>query len=176
MKQVSDTMNGVEDDFSGVPKNPDPGLEFDGRMYPPRSDYTKETQEGGLRAGTRGHVIHAGADGSLRMESRKSGAVEFEKAGAGQEGQSASAERSRAQAQGAEAEAKDGTGTETGKAGTEGKTASAAPTTSSLLNRAQAGPPRPSAGQQSDPQPSQSQGRGAQGLQRPQPKGPDLGR
>jgi hypothetical protein len=58
LNQVNSTLTEVEDEYSGVPANPNPGLEPDGRMYPPREDNITQTEDGGLTAKTRGNIIH----------------------------------------------------------------------------------------------------------------------
>jgi hypothetical protein len=81
-KQLAATLDQVEDEFSGVPRNPDPGLKFDGRMYPPREDFTERTADGGLQATTRGNIINIAPNGSMSILSRKSGEEVYRKPGA----------------------------------------------------------------------------------------------
>lgn len=81
-KQLATTLDQVEDDYSGVPKNPDPGLKFDGRMYPPREDFTERTADGGIRATTRGNQIEISPDGTTSILSRKTGEEVYRKLGA----------------------------------------------------------------------------------------------
>ncbi|MFF4647452.1 hypothetical protein [Streptomyces sp. NPDC001389] len=73
LRQLADTLDSVEDEYSGVPKDPNPGLAFDGRMYPPRADYITEEADGTLKAVTKGNVIYAHPDGTLRITSRRTG-------------------------------------------------------------------------------------------------------
>lgn len=81
-KQLSTTLEQVEDEHSGVPKDPNPGLKFDGRMYPPREDFTERTEDGGLRATTKGNIINIAPNGTMSILSRKSGEEVYRKPGA----------------------------------------------------------------------------------------------
>ncbi|MEJ1109563.1 MULTISPECIES: hypothetical protein [unclassified Kribbella] len=81
-KQLATTLDEVEDEFSGVPRNPDPGLKFDGRMYPPREDFTERTEDGGLQATTRGNIVNISPNGTMSILSRKSGEEVYRKPGA----------------------------------------------------------------------------------------------
>ena len=47
----------VEDEFSGIPRNPNPGLKSDGRMYAPRADYMKPESDGGQIAQNKGYEV-----------------------------------------------------------------------------------------------------------------------
>ncbi len=87
LRQIRETLNEVEDEFSGVPRKdpPPPPNMPDGRMYPPLDDFTTRNPDGSLSARTRGHNIEMGKDGSIRITNRKTGGVDFEKPGGGQE-------------------------------------------------------------------------------------------
>jgi hypothetical protein len=86
---IAKTLDQVEDEFSGIPKNPSPSLEPDGRMYPPQADYTVANPDipGGYIQTTRGHKIYINPDGSIRMVVRtdrpNAGRVDLEKPGGG---------------------------------------------------------------------------------------------
>ena len=86
-EQMNRTLDEVEDAYSGVAKAQNPGLKYDGRMYPPRADYTTRLPNGGLEAITKGNVIRIGPDGSIRIFLRNAdgslGAQLLEKLGAG---------------------------------------------------------------------------------------------
>lgn len=77
---MANTLDEVENQFSGVPKNPDPGLRFDGRMYAPQPDNIRRSPNGGIEARTRRNRIFLGPDGSIRIEDLK-GTVIFSKPG-----------------------------------------------------------------------------------------------
>ncbi|MFC9435668.1 hypothetical protein [Nocardia sp. NPDC057030] len=83
LAQLSSTLDGVEDDYSGVPRNPNPGLAWDGRMYPPRADNITRNPGGSIFARTKGSDINIGANGSIEIISRSTGAVEYFKPGGG---------------------------------------------------------------------------------------------
>lgn len=77
LAQLSEVLDAVEDEYSGVPRDPNPGLAFDGRMYPPRDDFIKPQPDGGLVAITKGNRIEIGPDGSTTILSRRSGDVVY---------------------------------------------------------------------------------------------------
>ncbi|MET7762812.1 hypothetical protein ABZS71_12525 [Streptomyces sp. NPDC005393] len=76
-------MTRWEDQYSGVPKDPDPGLKFDGRMYHPRADFTTRGEDGSIHAVTKGNEIHASPDGTLVISSRRTGDEVYRRQGAG---------------------------------------------------------------------------------------------
>jgi hypothetical protein len=81
LKQLCETLDEVEDAWSGIPKKSPPPLpsNSDGRMYCPLSDFVSRLSDGGILALTRGHRIEIGSDGSLRIISKITGQTEFEK-------------------------------------------------------------------------------------------------
>lgn len=82
-QRLCDVLDAVEDEYSGVERNPNPGLKFDGRMYPPRSDFITRDADGGIHAMTKGNKIHAAADGTLSISSRRTDQEVYRRAGAG---------------------------------------------------------------------------------------------
>ncbi|MFJ7422757.1 hypothetical protein ACIQXD_29760 [Streptomyces uncialis] len=77
--QLAVTMNAVEDEYSGVPFNPDAPLASDGRMYPPRADYITRQADGSLTALTKGHRIEITPEGVLTIYSRRNGEVIYQR-------------------------------------------------------------------------------------------------
>jgi tyrosyl-tRNA synthetase len=73
----------VEDEFSGVPKNPNPGLKYEGRMYPPKEDFILANPDGSLIALTRGHIIEIGKNGRIEIKSKVTKVTVFSKPGGG---------------------------------------------------------------------------------------------
>jgi RHS repeat-associated protein len=84
LEQIGRILDEVEDTFSGVPKNPNPGLRPDGRMYRPQSDNITRHPDGSITAKTRGHRIEISKDGAINVLNKKTGQIEFTKPGAGQ--------------------------------------------------------------------------------------------
>lgn len=82
LRQLAETLTSVEDEYSGIPEDPNPGLAFDGRMYPPRADYTTRQDDGTLVAVTKGNVIYAKPDGELIITSRRNGKTVYQRPGA----------------------------------------------------------------------------------------------
>ncbi len=85
MVLMAATLMAVEDEFSGVPYNPDePG--GDGRMYPPKAQFRYTAWE---RSGVRcyrqtAHATFVAANGAVEIRARRGnelGAVVFEKQG-----------------------------------------------------------------------------------------------
>jgi len=72
----------VEDEFSGVPRDPHPGLLPSERMYPPERDNIIRDSRGNITANSRRHSTTFGADGSIVVTRRQTGTVVFRKAGA----------------------------------------------------------------------------------------------
>jgi hypothetical protein len=83
MAQMNSTLEGVEDAYSGVPKDPNPGLTSTPRMYPPQADNIVRGADGSITATSRGHVTVYGANGSITVTDRGTGAVVFQKPGGG---------------------------------------------------------------------------------------------
>lgn len=70
LELLAQTLDAIEDAHSGVSKADNPSLDYDGRMYPPREDYTFR-QNGSIKALTKGHMLMLGCDGSISIYSRK---------------------------------------------------------------------------------------------------------
>jgi hypothetical protein len=83
LQLVRNLLDQVEDEFSGVTRNPNPGLTPDGRMYPPMDDMIEPTSGGGYTANTRGHRVEIGSDGSIEIIDKRTGEIVFSKEGAG---------------------------------------------------------------------------------------------
>ncbi|HZK80853.1 MAG TPA: hypothetical protein VFC46_07295 [Humisphaera sp.] len=83
MATMNRLLDDVEDEFSGVPKDPNPPRTATARMYAPQSDSIVMDDDGNLIAVSAGHIVVYGADGSIRIEQRASGRVVFRKAGTG---------------------------------------------------------------------------------------------
>ncbi|MEV6285790.1 hypothetical protein [Kribbella sp. NPDC051770] len=81
-RQLAETLDQVEDEHSGVERNPNPGLKFDGRMYPPREDFTERLPDGGLRATTKGNLIEISPGGTTDIYSRHTNNLVFRRPGA----------------------------------------------------------------------------------------------
>lgn len=81
LRQLCETLDEVEDAWSGIPKKsaPPSPSSFDGRMYCPMADFVLRRDDGGILALTRGHRIEIGRDGSLRIISKITGQTELEK-------------------------------------------------------------------------------------------------
>jgi hypothetical protein len=81
MRQLRETLEEVEDQFSGVTKKnpPPPPKENDGRMYPPLDDFTTRHPDGSLSARTRAHRIDITPGGKITITSLRTGQVEFTK-------------------------------------------------------------------------------------------------
>lgn len=80
--QVRGLLDRVEDVYRGVPRNPNPGLKPDGRMYPPQADHTFRNPNGSITAVTKGHKIAIGCDGSIKIGPIQGSKIDFSKAGA----------------------------------------------------------------------------------------------
>jgi len=76
------TLEAVEDEFSGVPNNPT-RWQADGRLYPPQQDTSFEVpgspEVTGFRS--RAHKTYIGRNGAIEIRSAFDGTVVFEKPG-----------------------------------------------------------------------------------------------
>ncbi|MCA8913111.1 MAG: hypothetical protein KDB82_15530 [Planctomycetes bacterium] len=71
LKLVCDTLDQVEDEFSGEPNDPSRWMELD-RMFPPLADnlFPDTPRKGVTTAVTRGHNILIGSNGSVEIHRR----------------------------------------------------------------------------------------------------------
>lgn len=74
-------LDEVEDEFSGVAKDPNPGLAATDRMYPAQPDRIVRASDGTIVATIRGHVAIFGPGGSIEIIDRASTGTVFRKAG-----------------------------------------------------------------------------------------------
>ena len=82
-QMICDTLEHVEDEFSGIPRRdppPEPDV-FDGRMYPPFGDQLTRTATGNITARTRGHILEMSTDGTIVIRKKLTREVVFTKPG-----------------------------------------------------------------------------------------------
>jgi hypothetical protein len=79
---LSDTLNAVEDELTGIPYDPN-HWQTDGRMYPPQADNIRTVPEssGVKRLRTRGHDMFVGSNGAIEIEVRSTKQAIFAKVG-----------------------------------------------------------------------------------------------
>jgi len=76
------TLDKVEDQFSGIPNQINPGLKFNGTLFPPRDDFITRLPNGGISARTKGNILEFGSNGSIKISDLK-GNVILDKLGGG---------------------------------------------------------------------------------------------
>jgi len=82
LQLISVTLNGVEDEYSGVPFSPDEYLN-DGRMYPPQADAARKVagRDDVVRYRSRGHNTWVSRTGCIRITTAPANHTIIEKAG-----------------------------------------------------------------------------------------------
>jgi hypothetical protein len=81
MAIMNRVLEEVEDEFGGVPKDPNPGLIPSDRMYPPEADNIARDPNGNIIANSRRHSTTFGKDGSIVITRRQTGVIVLRKAG-----------------------------------------------------------------------------------------------
>lgn len=84
---ICNTLNAVEDEWSGVPNEP-ANWRMDGRMYPPRTErlYAVSGFPNVFRYNSFKHDTYISPHGAIEVRAVATGRVEFSKAGAGGKG------------------------------------------------------------------------------------------
>lgn len=67
---INNTINRIEDDYSGVLISENPGLNYVGRMFPILDDYIDRRSNGSIVALTKGNKIFIEPNGSFKIISR----------------------------------------------------------------------------------------------------------
>jgi len=83
MALMNNTLESVEDLYSGVPKDASPPRTATPRMYPPQADSMVTAPDGSITAGSAKHVTVYGADGSITVTPKGSSTPVFTKPGGG---------------------------------------------------------------------------------------------
>jgi len=80
---VCETLNAVEDEFSGRPFDLKPDRQFDGRMYPPQADsfFAVDGHEEVTRLRSRGHNTFIRTNGAIEIQRIRGKKIELEKPG-----------------------------------------------------------------------------------------------
>jgi hypothetical protein len=83
MRQVADTLNGVEDEMTSIPYDPTLPL-TDGRMYPPQPDSRRAVPDRPdvTRYRSRKHSIRIRDNGAIQIIDQATGAIALDKPGA----------------------------------------------------------------------------------------------
>jgi hypothetical protein len=84
---LCETLNGIEDEHSGVPNNP-ANWKTDGRLYPPQKDrmYAVPGFPEVLRYNSFKHDTYIAGNGAIEVKVISTGEVQFAKAGANGKG------------------------------------------------------------------------------------------
>ena len=79
---IAQTLNAVENEFSGVPFAPNENLN-DGRMYPPQADAARavDGRQDLIRYRSRGHNTWISETGAIRIATAPGNQIVFEKPG-----------------------------------------------------------------------------------------------
>jgi hypothetical protein len=81
LRLVCDTLERVEDEYSGEPREAMPARRKSARMYPPQADTTLVGEDGVILAKTVMHFVKTYPDGSLEIIDRSINEIVFKKDG-----------------------------------------------------------------------------------------------
>lgn len=80
LKLIRDTLNGVEDEWSGTPYSPEKWQD-DGRLYPPNEDFARPISDSVKEFRHVSHSTFIATNGAFEIVRRRDGHVEIAKAG-----------------------------------------------------------------------------------------------
>lgn len=79
LELINSKIDEIEDLYSGVVKNPNPSLAYDGRMYPIQADNISKGRTGAIKASTKGNNINIEPTGWFQIVDRVSRETLFTK-------------------------------------------------------------------------------------------------